>query len=255
MLQDAHATAPAADGGTDAWGAFRVSSPTEAVGLLRQLRDGNVPVNLSAPDGGSVTTTLWSIDVAQQHLSFAADHVLPQLQRLVDADEVMAVAFLDSVKLQFDLHDLMLVHATRASALQAAWPDSIYRFQRRSAFRVRTPERRAPTARLHHPAIPDMSLALRIVDISIGGCALALPMDVPPLQPGSALAGIEIVLDAATAFTATLHLHHVSSIQPGEGGSRLGCSWVQLGPAAERLLQRYIDQTQKRRRLLSPGTP
>ena len=32
---------------------------------------------------------------------------------------------------------------------------------------------------------PDMQLALRIVDISISGCALLLPSDVPPLTPGT----------------------------------------------------------------------
>ena len=252
MLPHAQPAGLAHDGGQDAWGAYRVSHPMEALGLLRTLRDGNVPINISAPDGAALTTTLWSLDSDQRRISFAAGHVLPQLQRLVDADEAVAVAYLDSVKLQFDLQDLTLVHAQRNSALQAAWPDCIYRFQRRTAYRVRTPERTTPTVRLRHPAIPEMALSLRIVDISIGGCALALPAAIPPLQPGSAIAGVECELEIGTRFAATLHLHHVSSIHSGDSGTRLGCSWVQLAPAAERQLQRYIEQAQKRRRLLAP---
>jgi hypothetical protein len=36
-------------------------------------------------------------------------------------------------------------------------------------------------------------------------------------------------------------------------GVRLGCEWQRLGGAAERTLQRWIDQAQKRRRMLSLG--
>ena len=61
----------------------------------------------------------------------------------------------------------------------------MFRFQRRNTFRVRTIERTSPTAPFRHPAIPDMALALRVLDVSIGGCALLLPANVPALQPGA----------------------------------------------------------------------
>ena len=48
-----------------------------------------------------------------------------------------------------------------------------------------------------------------------------------------------------------LMLHHVTSIQPGQRGVRIGCEWASLSSSAERVLQRYIDQTQKRRRQLA----
>jgi c-di-GMP-binding flagellar brake protein YcgR len=35
-------------------------------------------------------------------------------------------------------------------------------------------------------------------------------------------------------------------------GLRLGCEFVEIDGAARRSLQRYIDHTQQRRRLLSP---
>jgi c-di-GMP-binding flagellar brake protein YcgR len=161
------------------------------------------------------------------------------------------VAYLDSVKLQFDLGELMLVHGSHSCALRAAWPAAVYRFQRRASFRVRPFEQRAPLARLRHPSMPEMRLALRIVDVSVGGCALVLPDDVPALQPGSRLGGVRIELDGDTAFAATLRLQHVSTLHGGGPGTRLGCEFIELDGQAQRSLQRYIDHTQQRRRLLA----
>jgi len=250
MFQD---TQPAtlADDGSDPWRSFRVTSPGEIGALLRQLRDSSVPLVISAPDGATLGTQVWAIDTSQGRVNFAADEGHPQLARVLAADEAVAVGYLDSVKLQFDVHDLLLVRGVRSCTLQARLPQALYRFQRRSAYRVRTLERHSPTAHLRHPAIPDMLLSLRVLDVSIGGCALFVPHDVPSLEPGLALQAVRVELDGETRFIATLQTQHVATIPPGNGGLRVGCEWQGLDSVAERSLQRYIDQTQKRRRLLS----
>jgi c-di-GMP-binding flagellar brake protein YcgR len=230
---------------------FRIDSRREQVALLRQLRDGNAPVSLSSAEGISMTVTLWTLDEQRERLNFSADDGHPQLQCLIDGDEAVAVAYLDSVKLQFDLRGLLLVRGPRSCALQAELPELLYRFQRRQAFRVRTIERSSPKARLRHPSMPEMMLSLRVLDVSIGGCALFLPHDVPPLQPGILLAEVQIELDADTRFAAQLTLQHVTSLLPNERGVRMGCEWAPLGGSAERALQRYIEHTQKQRRLMS----
>ncbi len=250
MFEDTRPADLDGSGHSDAWRDFRVTHPAERVALLRQLRDCNVPVMLSAPGGVGLATCLWAYDSAQEKLNFSADANDPRMSDLVEADEVTAVSYLDSVKLQFELHGLVLVHGHGGSALQSALPREIYRFQRRSAYRVRPLERHAPLARLRHPSIPDMTLALRVLDVSIGGCALWLPHDVPELQPGTRIAEVQVQLDAATQFTAALLLQHVSATLPGERGVRLGCEWQALGSSAHHALQRWIDQAQKRRRLL-----
>ena len=240
-----------ASGGADPWASFRVTRTQECLALLRQLRDGPVPVNLNGPDGSMLSTTLWSVDADTQRLSFSASDGLPAQERLVEADEAIAVAYMDSVKLQFDIHGIVLVRGAQASTLQCALPATIYRFQRRRAFRVRPAERQAPSAHFRHPAMPDMALALRVLDLSIGGCALWCPQDVPPLQAGTQLAQVTIALDHELRFTVGLVLQHVSSTGRGDSGVRLGCEWQRLSGSAERVLQRWIDQTQKRRRLLA----
>ena len=249
MFQDTKPAPLDRGGATDTWSDFRVTHPRELQALLRELHQGSVPVNLSSPGGASLTTTLWTCDAERRRLSFSADDGHPQLQQMVDADEVVGVAYLDNVKLQFDLHGLLLVRSGGACALQAAWPNVVYRFQRRDAYRVRPSERHAPTATLRHPSMPEMQLALRVLDVSIGGCALLLPAGVPPLQPGTRIGDVHIVLDGDTRFEVMLVLQHVTVMQHSEHGVRLGCEWGPFGGAAQRSLQRWIDQTQKRRRL------
>ena len=105
--------------------------------------------------------------------------------------------------------------------------------------------------------MPDMPLALRILDVSIGGCALWLPADVPPLQAGTELG--ELRLRARRRDAVRLRGHAAARVVVGRrrpqpcrraGGKRVGCEWRPLGGHAERALQRWIDQAQKRRRRL-----
>lgn len=244
-------TQPAAlDGAGQGLDEFRVQNPTEITRLMRELRETGAPVILNGPDGTSYATSLWSFDSTARRLSFCADEQPVQLQRLFDSDEVVAVAYLDSVKLQFDVQQLVMVRGGQANALQARLPAVVYRFQRRSSYRVRTLDRHGPVARLRHPAIPDMTLQLRIIDVSIGGCALLQPADVPPLQPGTRIEQVKVELDIDARFTASLVIHHISSQWSGQG-HRLGCEWAEIDGKAQRTLQRFIDSTQKRRHLLT----
>ncbi len=252
-FQDTRPAELDARGGADPWAEFRVSHPQERVALLRQLRDGSVPVILNAPDGASLSTLVWALDADQERLSFRADVQMPQLAALVESDEAVAVAYLESVKLQFDVHGLVLVRGAQTSTLQARLPREIYRFQRRNAYRVRTLIRNDPVALLRHPSMPEMQLALRVVDVSIGGCALWLPADVPPLQAGTRIGEMTVQLDGDTRFTAAATLQHVSTSGSTERGVRLGCEWHPLPGGSARTLQRWIDQAQKRRRLLTLG--
>lgn len=251
MFLETQPAALGAAGGIDPYAEFRIQQTREIVALLKQLATDGTPVILSGPDAAGLTTVVWTIDTAQQRVSFSADADSPQVQRLIELEEATCVAYLDAVKLQFDVDHLVLVHGNKTCSLQADLPREMYRFQRRSSFRVRTLGRGAPTALLRHPAIPDMQLGLRVLDVSIGGCALMLPGDVPPLNAGLEIRGVRIELDPDTRFDADLLLHHVTTIQTPSRGARLGCEFMHVQPQAQRALQRYIDQTQKRRRLLS----
>ena len=247
-------TQPAAFGGdpsSDPVAQFRRDNPREVLGLLRSLRDAAGPVALSGPCGATLTDTVWTLDEERGRMALDVEHRSAQLQSLVDGNEATAVAYLDAVKLQFDLQDLVLVRSPKTCALQVRLPRCVYRFQRRNAYRVCTLEHPTPCALLRHPGLPEMALSLRILDLSIGGCALLLPGDVPMLPLGITLGGVQLALDSATVLNVTLRLQHASSVAGAAPGLRLGCELLNPDAHTERLLQRHIDQTQKRRRLLS----
>ena len=240
----------AAAGGLDE---FRVDSPREVAAMLRQLLDTSAQLNLNASDGHVVPATLWTADADRGSIGFSVDPTDTALNALLESEEAVAVGYLDSVKLQFDAHDLVLVRGRNGCVLNCRYPRQLYRFQRRNAYRVRPLLRSVPVAKLRHSQIAEMQLTLRVLDISIGGCALFLPDDTPALQPGSLLNQVQISLDADTQFQVDLKLHHVTSLGPDAKGVRLGCEFMRADPGALRSLQRYIDQTQKRGKMLSLG--
>lgn len=230
---------------------LRVTGVAQIRGLLRSVMDRNIPVIISGSDGSAHTAQIWAVDGNREKIAFSADLLSPSLHRLIEADEAVAVCYLEQVKLQFDVFDRVLVHGHQSCVMQAMMPRELFRFQRRNAYRVRTLERTAPTASFRHPAIPDVQLELRVLDLSIGGCALFMPNDLPPLEPGSLINGIRVELDADTEIKASLLIHHITSVQPQAQGVRLGCELINMDAEAQHLLAHYIDQTQKRRRMMS----
>src|SRR3954468_10215306 len=237
MFEDTRPASLDGLGPDDPFAEFRVTASGEIRALLKQLMDEVVPLNLSASDGSAYTTTLWTVDPAAGRISFTSDMMAPAVHDIVEADECVDVAYLDRVKVQFDVTDLVVVQGHKASVLQARFPREMFRFQRRNTFRVRTIERTSPTASFRHPGIPDMSLALRVLDVSIGGCALLQPSNVPPLQPGVVIKGVRLSLDAETQIDAGLMLHHVTSTGAESGSVRLGCEIVGMSPTSQRALQ------------------
>lgn len=268
MQAEAHRASPAGEPALDD---YRVADAAERLALLLQLRDSAAPVLMHAPGGASLRTTLWVVDSSASRLAFAvtaADLPSPHLEPLLEADEVTAVAHPGAFKLQFDLQGLVLVRGTSSAVLQCGLPDELLRFQRRETYRV-CPPVSAPVAYLRHPAIPDMSLALRVLDLSLGGCALRLPDDVPAIEPGTRIGGVTIELDLHTRLRVTLTLQHVTHLGDGNdatgrtaggpdfraqalggaNGARLGCEWHLQRPDDERALQRWIDLAQVRQRM------
>jgi len=240
--------------GPDPWGPFRVSHPQERLRLLRELRDQQIPVVLNLPDGSTAPTALWVIDPESQRLTFSADIGPDALARMVEANEAVAVAYLQSVKVQFDVHGLVVVRGDKHKALQSFIPPAIFRFQRRNAYRVRNAARSDAVVRFRHPAMPDMVLTLRVLDISISGCALWMPADMPALAAGTSLGAMEVDMDLDTRFSAPATLQHVTAVGTGDtltSGARIGCEWLTLPGSSERILQRWIDRAQQRQRLLA----
>lgn len=230
--------------------ALRVPSMPEIAGYLRELGDTQQRVLLSTPDGQTLHTVICALDAVKGVLGFDIPGENSQVRALLNAEEVTGVAFLDAIRLQFELEGLVVVKDKGGPVLRTQLPRRMYRFQRRQAFRVQPTGLNYPRVLLRHPSLPDMQLNLRVLDISMGGLALLLPENVPEIASGIELGGAVVELDRDLRFELTLRLQHAAPQGDGHPGVRLGCAFVGLPPNAARELQVYIDQTQKRRRLL-----
>lgn len=229
---------------------FRIDVPVEVEQLLEQLRTGNALLHLSTFDGVSYTTTLLAQDRWHGIVSFAADARDPRLQSLLGSTGAVVVGYLDSIKLQFDALGLTLAPGARGDVLNAAYPREVFRFQRRRFYRVRPLTRSMATATLALP-IASGRMRLRVLDVSLAGVALFLPESAPGFARGSVLQDVLLQLDVHTQLSVGLIVRHTTAIGPRGGGARMGCEILDLSRDDARLLQRYIDITQKQRRALA----
>ena len=99
--------------------------------------------------------------------------------------------------------------------------------------------------------MPETEFSLRVIDISIGGCALFLPDDVPMMNAGVVIGGVRMDLDDDTKLDVNLRLQHVTSLNSEARGLRLGFEYIRPGGDTLRTLQRFIDLTQKRGKLMA----
>ncbi len=237
---------------------FRIHRPSEVLAYLRILQHQACRIDLRSPSGQGLGARLVAIDEQAGTLAFesltplAKDGSDVDVQALLSGPEISAVAYLDQVRLQFDLEALLQVSGKAEDCeLRAPWPQQMYRFQRRQSFRVR-PNSRMPQVRLAHPHLPEQELRLRILDVSLGGVALLLPPDIAPFAPGQVWANAQVELDRETRFSTGLRLQSARPSVEATGGTQLGLLFVNLNKDSELRLQRFIDQTQKLARMLSP---
>lgn len=229
---------------------LRVASTAEITAYLQQLQREGAGLLLAGPPGQSLSSRIVALDADADliGLEIGAD---PEgiSQALVAQGEITAVAYLGTIKLQFEVDAPVLVSGEQGTVLRGTLPTRLYRFQRRQSFRVQPAGSAYP--RVIVPGGAEPGRALRVLDLSIGGLALALPRDFPALAPGRVAEGLVLELDRISALRITLLPHHASPISGDASGTlQLGCSFVELDAHAGRSLQVYVDQTQKRRRLL-----
>ena len=229
---------------------LRVIATAEIAAYLQQLQRDGAGVQLSGPPGLSLASRICALDLDADVLGLEIGTDPEGIsQALVAGAEITAVAYLGAIKLQFELEDAVLVSGEQGAVLRTTLPSRLYRFQRRQSFRVQPAGSIYP--RVVVPGGEQPGRALRVLDISIGGLALALPADAPPLPAGQVAAQLVLELDRITALRVALLPHHASPVAGDASGLRqLGCSFVDLDANASRALQVYVDQTQKRRRLL-----
>lgn len=229
---------------------YRLDAPGEIAAWLRELLQSQARVQLATPEGHSIHSVLAAVDTPHGMLTLEAPADGTALHTVLASDELVATAYLDRIKLQFDLPGLLRVQAARAEVLRAPLPRLLYRFQRRQAYRVTSTGRLYPALKLEN------GQRLRVLNLSAGGLALQWPLSDQAAAPraGDLINSATLELEREVNFMAQLRVQHVGDpADLGEAADShlsLGCAFASLSPTATRALQLYIDQAQKRERLL-----
>lgn len=227
-----------------------MSSASEVAAYLSELQRERTPVQLSSPSGHGLNSRIQVFDPTAGLLAFEVG-MDPQgaSHHLVDTSEVTAVAYLGSIKLQFDLDSPVLVSGDQGAVLRCGIPERLYRFQRRQTFRVQPAGQLFPRVLL--PCPDGSHQAFRVLDISIGGLALQRLPQTLALATGEVYPAAQLELDRTTQLEVALRIQHVSEWRGPEATHwHVGCAFMDLQTSVLRALQVYVDQTQKRRRLL-----
>ena len=161
--------------------------------------------------------------------------------------EVWVIGFLETIKVQFRAGSLSVVDTPKGPVLRCSLPHTVYRIQRRDAYRVR-PLVAEPIICFVRDGRGGES-GYRVIDFSVTGVAYAMP-------PGAALPPADTVLrhcrlevGQRIAIPCDLVVRHVSEGLLSEGGAhRIGCEFEHLASEPARSLQLTVMDIEKRGR-------
>lgn len=248
------------------WARFRVDELRRRLALLRDLRQGDVPLSIGLPGRSMLRAVLWAVSEPQALLYYSVrseDHVAPPLTALLAEPQLWAAAQLGDDKLQWPVYGLAATPATAGQpgnpfasqprlVLTAQLPTHLYLLPRREGLRLRQGRQGVPQLRLRHPLAPTQALELAALDIGPGGCAWWKPAAMPPLAPGLVIEDAELHLAPALVLRADLLVQHVTRLpQQPDAGARIGCSWQAMPPADAERLRSWLEAGTGRHDLIS----
>jgi c-di-GMP-binding flagellar brake protein YcgR len=236
---------------------YIVRDGLEILAIMRGLVASRALVSARlAPGRESVLSTL--IEVADDGTSVLLDGSADPAQnvRMARADALDCVTQLDKVRIQFQLREQRLIDEAGKPGLRAPLPDTLMRLQRREFYRLQTPLADSVTCTLQPRAEGGgRETELRILDISGGGIAVAVPPVGMRFEKGDEFPGCLLRLPDAAPIPARLivrNLFHITH-RNGTGMLRAGCEFADLPRGAADVIQRYILRIERERSARARG--
>lgn len=226
---------------------FILRDPKEILSVLRDIVAHRNRVALYYNDDNSlVLTLLLAADESGLWVDAAAS---PQDNRHVErSSRIVFVSTHNQAKVQWVSSETAQGMFEGSPAFYLPLPRKLLRLQRRDFYRLLTREPNALKCVLHPvPAQENVSHAVTVMDISIGGLALVCEENGAELQPGSVYPNCEIELPDVGTLNATIEVKNTFAVtaRNGEIKRRAGCVFVKPDSNTTMLLQRYVAQMQQ----------
>jgi flagellar brake protein len=227
---------------------YLVHSPIEILANLRVLIDKRVLATVYFDqETNFILTSFLNINPEFEELIFDLGPDKRANEKLLAADRLIVVAFLDHIKVQFTVNHAELTQFEGGPAFRVRSPNTILRLQRRTAFRVRTHTAKSPYLLLS--SVPDKfgksdAARLRVADISATGLAIVAPLGRPILTAGMRLPDCLLELEANASFNVEIEVRHVTIFKDSLGREicRSGCQVLNVSVPREMAIQRYVNQ-------------
>ena len=230
---------------------FALREPGEIAAVLRALVDARSLITTSLlPGGFACPTALLAVhDDGTLVLDGNRDEAMNR--RMAAASRMVCSAQLDLVPIRFRLSSPARIVHEDYVAFSVPWPKALLRMQRRETYRLSASA--ATPATVHvgdadHAPDPNHP-GLRVLDISGGGVALAIPDDARTLfQPAARIPACLLRLGDAPPFAVALEVVYSRPHEaPGTTQWRAGCRFVGLPAAMEQQVMQYIFQIERQR--------
>ena len=172
-------------------------------------------------------------------------------QRIERAERLDCVTRLDKIRIEFALSGHRPSFEDGRPGFRAALPDEVLRLQRREFFRLQTPATHSITCLLPLPTLggDERQTELRIIDISGGGVAVAVPPTGIEFGPGAEFRHCMLNLPDSKPIDARLVVRNVFRITNRDGIEmlRAGCQFLDMPRGAEDQILRYIMRAERER--------
>nr|WP_314901513.1 flagellar regulator YcgR PilZN domain-containing protein [uncultured Deefgea sp.] len=186
------------------------------------------------------------LDVNSENLIFDYGPDSELNQQLSTSNRIYCVSHLNSVHYQFELTNLQQVEFNNQPAFQSTIPSQILRLQRRDYYRLSVPLSTPLSCLI---PIGNEQAEISITDISLGGVGLLGYLPDISLEVGNTLKNCRIELPQMGVITADIEVctSNDQILRNGIRTLRSGCRFLNLSGTGQTLLQRYINQIERKR--------
>ncbi len=230
-----------------------LTSPHEITFLIKNLIKRGDRISVIFQEGRqSFLTVLLDVSVKEGVFYFDIGGSNDINQAFLRAESCTFTTLIDGVRIQFSAKGCREAKLDGEAAFAAPIPTRLLRLQRREVFRLQLPSTKPFTCRVRRGTPKEELLPLH--DISVGGIGILTPNTLKYEQLEK-LENCWLDLRESGMIHCALEVRYVTPVESRTGKAlwHMGCRFIDLPPAAETLIQRFMAKIEAERRTLAAG--
>lgn len=227
-----------------------LSGRREILFQLRNLIRQNVRISVTFDEGRhSFLTVLIDVSESVDVLYFDVGGSEETNRAFMKAERCVFSAVVEGIRLQFSAGKVTTTRLAGESVFAVAVPKTMLRLQRREAFRLQLSSAKPYTCRVRRGSTQEKLLPIN--DISVSGLGIQVA-DALAYEPMEILENCWIDLRESGMITVQLEVRHIMARESRTGKTlwHMGCRFMNLAPANETQIQRFMARIEVERRAL-----